>query len=127
MNEEQRYFEAQKIVRKKKRFYRHLGAYIAINSVFFFIVFFENHTFEWLFPASFWGIGLFIHYTSIFGFPGREGLGGKDWEQREIEKEMQKLGADEDFVLPELENEEGLELKEMKPVPQKKWNDSDLV
>lgn len=125
--EDRRYFEAQKIVRKKKGFYQHLGAYIAVNTVLTLIIFFDSHTFEGLIPASFWGIGLFIHYISIFGFPGREGLGGKEWEQREIEKELQKLGPSEDFELPELADEDELELKEMKPVVRKKWNDSDLV
>ncbi len=125
--EDQRYYEAQKIVKKKIRFYRHLGAYIAVNTVLFFVVFFDSGSFDSLIPASFWGIGLFIHYISIFGFPGREGLGGSEWEQREIEKEMQKLGASQDFELPELKDQEELELKEMKPITQKKWNDSDLV
>ena len=127
MREEQLYFEAKKIVKKKKRFYRHLGSYLAVNTVMFFIVFFEEGSFEWLIPASFWGIGLFVHYTAIFGFPGRKGLGGSEWEQREIEKEMQKLEADIDFVAPEVIIEDELELKEMKPIRNKKWNDSDLV
>ena len=124
---EEIYAEAKKIVQKKKRFYRHLGAYIAINAVFFLVVFFDSGTFEWLFPASFWGIGLFIHYVSVFGFPGREGLGGSDWEQREIEKEMRKMGAVEDMEMPEMIDDEELELKEMKTIRKDKWNDSDLV
>ncbi len=121
------YFEAKKIVKKKKGFYRHLGAYIAVNVVMFCVIFFQEGTFEWLFPASFWGIGLFIHYTSVFGFPGRSGLGGSEWEQREIEKEMKKLGASDDFDMPELIDDDELELKEMKPIQKDKWNDSDLV
>ncbi len=127
MREEQLYFEAKKIVKKKKRFYHHLGSYLAVNTVMFFVVFFDGGSFEWLFPASFWGIGLFIHYTAIFGFPGRKGLGGSEWEQREIEKEMRKLEADNDFEAPEVIIEDELELKEMKPIRNKKWNDSDLV
>ncbi len=126
MNEELLYTEAKKIVRKKKRFYRHLGAYLAVNVVFFFIVFFDSGTFEWLFPASFWGIGLFIHYTSVFGFPGQKGLGGSEWEQREIVKVMQKMAPEMDFELPEVKNDDELELKEMKPI-RNKWEDSDLV
>ena len=40
---------------------------------------------------------------------------------------MQKLEADNDFEVPETLNEEELELKEMKAIRNKKWNDSDLV
>ena len=128
MREEQLYFEAKKIVKKKKRFYRHLGAYLAVNVVMFFVVFLEEGTFHWLIPASFWGIGLFIHYTSVFGFPGKNGLGGSEWEQREIEKEMDKMRHETDFSFdPDHEKEDSLELKEMSPIKNKKWNDSDLV
>jgi hypothetical protein len=127
MEEDQLYIEAKKIVRKKKGFYMHFCVYLAVNIVLFLILFFEEGTFEWLIPASFWGIGLFIHYTVIFGFPGKKGLGGSEWEQREIEKEMQKLGADENFDFSKPTEVEELELKEMKPIRKNKWNDSDLV
>jgi hypothetical protein len=126
MKEDELYFEAKKIVKKKKGFYQHLGAYLAVNGVFFFIVLFSEGTFEWLFPASFWGIGLFIHYTSVFGFPGQKGLGGSEWEQHEIAKEMQKLAPEADFELPKLKDDEELELKEVKTV-RNNWNESDLV
>ena len=127
MREEQLYFEAKKIVKKKKRFYRHLGAYIAVNSVFFFIVFFDSGTFEWLFPMSFWGIGLFTHYMSVFGFPGKNGLGGSEWEQQEIEKEMDKLRSENDISEVNLSlDKDELELKEFQTL-RKQWKDSDLV
>ncbi len=126
MNEEQLYFEAKKIVRKKKRFYRHLGSYLAVNTVMFLVVLFQEGSLNWLVPASFWGIGLFIHYTSVFGFPGRKGLGGTEWEQREIVKEMHKMAPDIDFELPKLKDDEELELKEVKTI-RNIWNDSDLV
>ena len=126
MKEEDRYFEAKKIVRKKKRFYRHLGSYLAVNTVMFFVVLFQDGSLEWLIPASFWGIGLFIHYTSVFGFPGRKGLGGSEWEQQEIEKEMNKMRSETDFEEPEFIDKEELELKEFQTI-RKKWNDSDLV
>ena len=127
MREEDLYFEAKKIVKKKKRFYRHLGAYLAVNVVMFFVVFFDEGTFHWLFPASFWGIGLFTHYIAVFGFPGRHGLGGSEWEQREIAKEMQKLEEENFIEKPALDEKEELELKEIEQIKRNKWNDSDLV
>ena len=126
MREEQLYLTAKKIVKKKKRFYRHLGAYIAVNIVFFFVVLFDSGTLEWLFPASFWGIGLFIHYINVFGFPGRNGLGGSEWEQQEIEKEMDKMRTDHDIESHETISNEELELKDFQAI-RKNWNDADLV
>lgn len=127
MNEEYIYAEAKKIVSKKKRFYRHLGVYLAVNAVFFFIVFFEENTFEWLIPASLWGIGLFIHYFNIFGLPGSKRLGGSDWEQEEIERVMHKIMESSHFETPHRDETDELELKEIKTETQKNWKDSDLV
>lgn len=112
--------EAKRRVKRKKGFYRHLAVYSVINTVFFFIVFIDNNSFDWLYPMSFWGIGLAIHYLSVFGLPG-SGLGGNDWEAKEIQKEMQKLGGNYD-ELPE----EELDLREIEK-RKKGWDDSDLV
>ena len=76
MDNHYKYEEAKKRVKKKKGFYAHLASYLIINGIFFFIVFLNGGGFAWLYPASFWGIGLAMHYLSIFGFPGSGGVGG---------------------------------------------------
>ena len=91
MEEDYIYEEAKRIVKKKKGFYTHLGVYLAINTIFFFVVFINEGSFGWLIPASFWGIAIVIHYIAIFGFPVKGGVGGADWEAREIQKEMDKM------------------------------------
>jgi len=116
------YLAAKKRVKQKKSFYGHLSAYIPVNVVMFFVVLLTDGGFGWLGPASMWGIGLTIHYFSVFGFPGVGAFGSKEWEEKEIEKELAKDG----YELPDpIENEE-LELKEFKKL-NKEYRDDDLV
>ncbi|MFT5168733.1 MAG: hypothetical protein ACI8P3_003978, partial [Saprospiraceae bacterium] len=96
------------------------ASYCVINTVMFFVVFIDEQSFEWLFPMSFWGIGLAIHYFSVFGLPG-SGLGGSDWEARELNKEIKKLSGTYDD-LPRQE----LKLREIEK-QKRGWDDSDLV
>lgn len=120
MNENYLYEEAKKRVRKKKGFYNHLGVYLTINTIMFFVVFLNSGTFAWLFPASFWGIGLAINYLSVFGLPGK-GAGGVDWEAKEIRKEVEKMGG----TIDDLPAEE-LDLREIQK-QKRGWDESDLV
>ena len=120
MDQDHVYHEAKKRVKRKKGFYRHLAVYAIINTVMFFVVFLDGGTFEWLFPMAFWGIGLAIHYFGIFGLPGT-GIGGTEWEARELSKEMDKMGETfEDLPLEELDLPEFQKQK-------RAWDDSDLV
>lgn len=104
--------DALKRVRSKKRFYRHLTSYTAVNVVMFFIVMFDGGGFEWLIPASFWSIGLFIHYFNAFGIPGVGEFNSKEWERQEVRKEIEKemrkyerIEEEEEFVLREIQKE----------------------
>lgn len=123
MDSHYKYEEAKKRVKKKKGFYSHLASYVVINTVFFFVVLVNSGTFGWLIPASFWGIGLAMHYLSVFGFPGSGGVGGSDWEAREIQKEMDKM---EGKVSNEAPSDE-LELKEIEKQKRGGWSDKDFV
>ena len=81
-----------------------------------------------VFPMMGWGIGLTIHYLNVFGFPGSKVL-GHDWEQKELEKEIQKLKGgvykSDDYIAP-IDVEDELELKEFKKL-RKEWDDTDFV
>lgn len=120
MSEDHLFEEAKKRVKRKKAFYRHLSAYAVVNTVMFFVVFINENSFGWLVPMSFWGIGLAIQYFSVFGLPGG-GLGGSDWEARELNKEIKKLSGNYN----ELPREE-LELREIEK-QKRGWDESDLV
>ena len=115
------YLRAKKKVKAKKGFYSHLTSYIVINLVMFFMVLVNEHSLGWLVPMSGWGIGLAMHYFKVFGFPG-SGVGSMDWEDREIQKELEKEGYD----LNEFKPKDELELKEFREL-RKEWKDDDLV
>lgn len=102
------YRDVMSRVRSKRKFFRHLTVYSAINFVMFFIVLFDGGGFEWLIPASFWSIGLFIHYFNAFGLPGVGAFNSKEWERREVRKEIEKEMRKYDRI----EEEEQLVLKE---------------
>ena len=113
------YQRAKKIVRKKKAFYHHLAAYIPVIGFLMFINIITGDPEPWfLFPAAGWGIGLAIHYFNTFGFPFTKGVMSPEWEDREIEKEMEKLEG-----FPERpEPDEELELREFKKL-RSEWSD----
>ena len=87
MEEEVYYKQAKKIVKKKKSFYSNFISW-AIMSVFFFILNMTTgaHFHWWIFPTLGWGIGVAFHYVDAFGV-----FKSKDWEQRAVQKEMNKL------------------------------------
>lgn len=118
------YLEAKERVKEKKGFYGHLTWYLAINIIMFFVVLFSGGRAAWLVPASMWGIGLAIHYINVFGFPGFGDFGTKEWEEREIEKELAKKGYEVKEDTLDLDDE--LELKEFKEL-RKDYRDDDLV
>jgi len=79
----------------------------------------------WLFAAGGWGIGLVIHYFGLFGFFG---IGSKDWEERELEREISRF---EQESWPQLSERtyRGDDYMDLKPQVKRKklWNDRDLV
>jgi len=121
MNEDKIYKKAKKRVKAKKAFYDHLMVYLITNIVMFLVVFLNGGGFAWLIPAGFWGISLVIQYLEVFGFPGNGKIGSKEWETRQIQKEMEKLGGTSEDI-----PDDALELKELER-SRKSWDDSDLV
>ena len=115
---------AKKRVAEKKGFYYHLVTFPLVNAFLFGINMLTSPEFFWfLFPLMGWGIGLVIHYFTVFGFPGKGRL-DEEWQAREIEKELHRMGHHENNL--DLETVDELELKEFAKQP-KDWNDSDLV
>ena len=89
--EEIKYQEAHKQVKKIKGFYTHLIVFILVN-IFVIIKKTQNidqgetiwHAFK---LAFFWGIGLVFHGFKTFDFLP---LFGKDWEERKVKEMMDK-------------------------------------
>ena len=94
--DEIKYQEALKRVKKLKGFYTHSIVYIFINILIFFLnvknleqgeSYFQYKNFM---TAFFWGIGLLAHALSTF-LPYF--ILGKDWEERKIKELMEKEKA----------------------------------
>lgn len=88
-----RYKQAQKRVKQIKGFYVHATIYVFINALIL-IMNTHNHQFtagqDWwalLMTPFFWGIGLFFHWTRVFG---PNFIFGKKWEERKIKELMDK-------------------------------------
>jgi len=95
-NQNDAYSRARNKVEKIKGFYKHLAAYIIINSLIFGIKIIKNFNFKdsnfelwvdinffgiWFF----WGIGLAFHAFSVFG---TDYFFGKNWEENKIKQMM---------------------------------------
>ena len=88
LSEEEIYEEAKKRVEEKKGFFIHLAIYVVVN-IFLIIIWAVTNPggYPWfIWPIIGWGIGVVIHGLSVFIFTRKTG-----WEQRELEKEVQKL------------------------------------
>lgn len=133
-----KYLEAKKRVKAKKDFFSHLGTYLVMGTFFFLlnaVTSFGNWWFYW--PMLGWGLAVLFHYVDVFGIPGIE-QGAGDWEERELEKELRRLGGtgkpdrsehirdlEDHLDLPDLQEKR----PEKEPAPRKvkRWDESDLV
>ena len=132
--DQEHYKAARKRVKQKKEFYGHLSVYLAVGTFFMlinFMTYAEEPEIWFPYPLIGWGIGILIHYFSVFGLPGVGPL-TKEWEERELQKELEKTRnkinrepIGEEFDTLDLE-EPDLKLDRQKSVKQR-YKDSDLV
>ena len=98
LTSDERYNIAYKKVKKIKGFYSHLQVYLIVNMIIIILNlkkdFFEKGVYDsglldWdtYSTALFWGIGLLAHAFSVFG---SDIFFSRDWEQRKIQKYMEK-------------------------------------
>ena len=136
MDEQQIYKRAKERVEKKKGFYKHLSAFIAVGVFFLAMNIFtilkgesDGSGVWFFFPLLPWSIGLIIHYFTVFGLPGSRALSEK-WEEEELAREMARLRRRQAGRLEApAEEAEGLDLKELEKEKQVRpgWQDEDLV
>ncbi|MCK5401983.1 MAG: 2TM domain-containing protein [Flavobacteriaceae bacterium] len=99
-NQDDAYSRARYKVEKIKRFYKHLAAYIIVNSLIFGIKIIRNLTHGETFSEAFfdinfygiwlfWGIGLVFHAFAVFG---TDYFFGKNWEENKIKQFMEEDG-----------------------------------
>ena len=85
--------KAKKIARGKVEFIRHLIIYVAVITLLAII---NNVTYSeyqwWLWPALFWGIGVFINFLVAYVFKGG---GLKSLEKNLVQKEIDRMNDNE--------------------------------
>ena len=88
MSEDERYQRAYRRVQAIRGFYIHLVVYILVNIGLFVLNLLVAPGSLWFYwPLLGWGIGLLAHGVSVFG---AWRLFGKEWEEREIRKILEK-------------------------------------
>ncbi|MCH2033065.1 MAG: 2TM domain-containing protein [Tenacibaculum sp.] len=96
--EETQYLLAKKRVEDLKKFYKHVTVYVAINLVISILKISRNlsngetleeaiYDFNTYAVWLFWGIAIIIQAFKLFGL---NFILGKDWEERQIEKHINK-------------------------------------
>lgn len=91
-SDEARYERAKKRVQALSGFYKHLAAYILVNTFLILIKYFRDedsnfYEFSTFSTAFFWGIGLAFHALSVFY---NHVFFGRNWEDRKIRELMEK-------------------------------------
>ncbi len=88
METNEKYLKAKKKVQALKGFYSHAIVYILVNLLLFFIdLVFSRDSVWFYYPLIGWGIGLFAHGFSVFGFGS---LFSEEWEKKKIQEYMDK-------------------------------------
>lgn len=110
-------------VAAKREFVIHMFIWFGCSFFLFLLNMITSAHFPWfLFPTLGWGLGVFIHYLTVFGFPFMSNF-ERRWEQREIDRELRKKDSNRWLAKEVLEEEDYLELPEM----EKKYDESDFV
>jgi len=128
---DQIYIQARKRVKQKKKFYKHLAAFVAVGFFFFAMNMYtlvdEGPEIWFFFPLLPWSVGLVIHYLNVFGFPGSGAL-TPEWEEKQLEKEMRTLRHKPRGAFPSKSTrEDALELKDFAKEKRTDWDKGDLV
>lgn len=88
-NDDKLYREARKRVRRKKKFFSHLLSYFTIGLFLTFINWYTRPGHWWVqWVWIGWGIGIFFHAIGLYK---RNILFGDEWEEKEIQKEMDRM------------------------------------
>lgn len=89
-NQEERFSQAQKRVKSIKGFYIHATVFIFVNAFIIIGCALDGENLLSSDPymtAIFWGIGLAAHGFAVFG---QDFILGKNWEEKEIQKILNK-------------------------------------
>ena len=90
MTDEQILEEAKKIVKAKKDFYYHLGAWIVVNIVLLIIwaTVGDRHEVWFVFPLGIWGAFVLLHGLNAFVFGRKSDISAIEKEAEKIKREQ---------------------------------------
>ncbi len=89
------YLQAQKQVKKERKFYRGLGAYVIVCGMLTLMNLISgNWWVQWVWLG--WGIGVANSYVKTFGFPGFKFM-SPEWEENRIRSKMEKLQEEDEY------------------------------
>ena len=132
--------EAQKRVRKIKRFYKGLAQWAGTSLFLLAIDFFTSGGITWSrYPVFFWGIAILMNFFEVMRLQKQ----GKDWEKKQLEKQLgRELPADytpmaklpkeetkdysDELLNKEKTEREIADLSEVRKL-KRPWKDEDLV
>ena len=82
---QEEYIEAQKRVKKIKRFYKSLAQWAGTSIFLVALNIFTDGKISWaIYPVFFWGIAVFYNVFEIIRLQKHD----KDWEKRQMEKQL---------------------------------------
>ncbi len=125
--------KATKKVKAKKGFYVTATVFIAVSIILMIVSFtlYNPIAAFWVrFPILVLGLVLGIIYVSIFGLNFGALFNQKDWEEEQIEKEINRLYRQRRNELPpgeDLDEEDRLELKELERLKKKLFDYDEFV
>lgn len=125
---------AQRRVLRKKKFQENLTVYLIVNAFLFAVYKFTTpHGYPWfVWPLLGWGVSVALQYARIYGIPGFTEPTDEEWERKQIDLELQRLGRQPQAQASAGSPTEELPLKPLeKPNPQARtgqdWTDEELV
>ncbi len=128
MEEEEILKKARKRVRHIKGFYTHLTVFLCVITFLVIINYMTSPEYWWVvFPAAGWGLTVLGHYFAVFGFFG---LQGKDWEERTLQKEIDRIRRKEQLSNVDkdtLQLDDDYLALNQKVKQRSNYNDQDLV
>ena len=86
--EADRYYDAQKKVKKIKEFYEHLTVYLLVNPIVIVVNVMTSPGYLWfIWCLMGWGMAVILHGLKVFSFPP---FFNKKWEEKKIREILEK-------------------------------------
>jgi two-component system, LytTR family, sensor kinase len=101
MSDQERYQRARARVRQRRILYVHAVIYVCVNVFLLISNLITNPSTLWFYwPLIGWGIALAVQAIFVYGLLGAGALLGPTWEEKEIQKSIEKERISEHAPVP---------------------------